>query len=63
MNSKYKRLRDETVRSCRAVVKLVSGREGGEKEGREVHENKCPGNVVCFDGEVVNEEGQDGEDD
>lgn len=32
MNSKDKRLRDETVRSCRAVVRLVSGREGGEGE-------------------------------
>lgn len=29
MNSKDKRLRDETVRSCRAVVRLVCGREGG----------------------------------
>ena len=42
------------------VVRLVSGKEGGERMGkgrRDVHENKSPGNVVCFDGEVVNEEG------
>lgn len=31
MNSKDKRLRDETVRSCRAVVRSVSGREGGKE--------------------------------
>lgn len=30
--------------------------ESRENREREVHENKCPGNVVCFDGEVVNEE-------
>lgn len=35
MSSKDKRLRDETVRSCRAVVRLVSGKEGGG-EWREV---------------------------
>lgn len=29
MNSKDKRLRDETVRSCCAAVRSVSGREGG----------------------------------
>lgn len=37
MNSKDKRLRDETVRSYRAVVRLVSGKEGGRK-GRERRE-------------------------
>lgn len=35
MNSKDKRLRDETVRSCRAVVGLVSGRERKNGESRE----------------------------
>lgn len=53
MKSKDKRLRDETVRSCSRGVSLVSvGRGRGE-----FYENKCPGNVVCLDGEVVNEEG------
>lgn len=34
MSSKYKRLRDETVRSCRTVVRLASGGMGKKEWGK-----------------------------
>lgn len=35
----------------------MGGKNGERMGGESFYENKCPGNVVCFDGEVVNEEG------